>query len=65
MGWVRKYKEILLDYEAQWVGADAEHHTKVCQAAAVKIREFRQEKEMSDKEPDALEEVSMPLLQKC
>jgi hypothetical protein len=65
MGWVRKYKQILLDYEAEWVGADGENRTKVCQAAAVKIREFREEKQMSDDEPNGLEEVSTPLLQKC
>jgi hypothetical protein len=65
MGWVRKYKEILLNYEAEWLDADDENRTNVCQAAAVKIREFREEKQMSDEEPNGLEEVSTPSLQKC
>jgi len=47
------------------VDADSENRTKVCQAAAVKIREFREEKQMSDDEPNDLEEVSTPLLKKC
>lgn len=64
MGWVRKYKDILLNHETQWLDANDENRTKLCQAVAVKIREFRLEKQMSDEEPNGLEEVSWPLLLK-
>jgi hypothetical protein len=58
MGWVRKYKDILLNHESEWLDADGENRMKVCQAVAVKICEFRQEKQMAGEEPNGLEEVS-------
>ena len=58
MGWVRKYKDILLNHETEWLDADGENRTKVCKAVALEIREFRQEKQIPDKEPNGLEEVS-------
>jgi hypothetical protein len=62
MGWARKYKDILLDYESEWLEAQGEDRTKVCDAVAVKIREFRLEKKMADEEPNDLEEVSRLIL---
>lgn len=57
MGWARKYKDILLDHESEWLEAKGEDRTKVCDVVAVKIREFRLEKKMVDEEPNDLEEV--------
>jgi hypothetical protein len=58
MGWVRKYKDILLDHESAWLEAKGEDRTKVCDTVAVKVHEFRLEKGMADEEPSELEEVS-------
>lgn len=62
MGWAHKYKDILLDRESEWLEASGEDRTKVCDAVAVKIREFRLEKKMADEEPNDLEEVSRLIL---